>query len=588
LPGKIACDTLQIAVIPNTRDDPVTQAGLTVFTSGDWAGGRTDSKTAHRRSARREDRVDDRYRRPKRAGSPLAWLIGGRWVTVGAALFIFGVIATALAGAFMPRAAVAQDTPKPGGTLTAAIGADPVNLDPHLSSAYSTFQVLENVYNQLVGLDADLQVIPELAESWTVSDDKLTYTFTMRQGVMFHNGRELTADDVVYSYERIRNPETNSGWAYLFDPIDTIAAPDPQTVTITTKEIYAPLLTKLASQGTAIVPREEVEAGTLDQKPVGTGPFTFVEFVPADHLTIQRNENYWEEGLPYLDEVIFKPIPDETVKQTNLDTQNVDWADGVPAKDADALMESSDLVVQSVAGTSYTYIGVNTTREPLNDKRVRQAISYALDREEIAAIALYDLAVPSQSPVPEGNFWRSEYAPYERDLDKAKALLEEAGVGDGFTTEFMPAKDYAETVRSAEAAQAQLADIGIEATLRPLEWSTWLDEEGQGNFDMYICGWIGMVDPDDYFYAQHHTDQVFNFTGYSNPDLDALLDQGRQELDQDARKQIYEQIQQILLDDLPYIFLFTTANVNAWQPYVNGYAVRPDSAIVFKGVWLDK
>lgn len=506
----------------------------------------------------------------------------------GAIAVLIGAIALALLGTAPSSGAAVQDEPTRGGTLRAAISADPVNLDPHLSSAYSTFQVLENVYNQLVGLDEGLQVVPEVAESWTVSDDMLTYTFTLREGVTFHNGRELTADDVVYSYERILDPETQSGWAYLLEPVDTITAPDPRTVVITTKNVYAPLLTKLADQGTAIVPREEVEAGTLGEHPIGTGPFVFVEFVPADHLTLQRNENYWEEGLPYLDEIIYRPIPDETVKQTNLETQNVDWVDSVPAQDANRLMESPDLEVEAVAGTSYTYLGVNTTREPLNDMRVRQAISYALDREEIAAIALYDLAAGSQSPVPEGNFWRSEYAPYTHDLDKARQLLEEAGLGDGFAVEFMPAQDYPETVRAAEAAQAQLADVGIEATLRPLEWSTWLDEEGQGNFDMYVCGWIGMVDPDDYFYAQHYTDQIFNFTGYSNPELDALLDQGRQTLDQDERKQIYDQIQQILIDDLPYIVMFTTTNVNAWQPYVEGYVTRPDSRIIFKETWLDQ
>ena len=514
--------------------------------------------------------------------------MGGRWLNLVASAILLGAIAIALVGAVPSSGAAMQDTPKMGGTLRAAISADPVNLDPHLSSAHSTYQVLENVYNQLVGLDDGLQVIPELAESWTVSEDMLTYTFKIRQGVTFHNGRELTAEDVVFSYERILDPETQSGWAYLLEPVDTISAPDPQTVVITTKEIYAPLLTKLASQGTAIVPREEVEAGTLSEKPVGTGPFVFVDFVPADRVTLQRNDNYWEEGLPYLDEIIYRPIPDEIVKQTNLETQNVDWVDNVPAQDANQLMESPDFVVESVAANTYNYLGVNTTREPLNDKRVRQAISYALDREEIAAIALYDLAAPSQSPIPEGNFWRSEYAPYGRDLERAQQLLEEAGVGDGFALEFMPAQDYPETVRSAEAAQAQLADIGIDATLRPLEWSTWLDEEGQGNFDIYLCSWIGMVDPDDYFYAQHHTGEIFNFTGYSNPELDALLDQGRQTLDQEERKQIYDQIQQILIDDLPYIVTFTTTNVDAWQPYLQGYTTRPDSAVIFKNTWLDQ
>src|SRR5262249_22301678 len=161
---------------------------------------------------------------------------------------------------------------------------------------------------------------------------------------------------------------------------------------------------------------------------------------------------------------------------------------------------------------------------------------YAVDRQELAALALYDLGVPSQTPIPQGNFWRSEYAPYSRDLNKAKQLLQEAGVGDGFKTEFLVAQAYQPSVQIAEGAQSELAVVVIQPVSRPLEWSTWLDEEGHGNYDMYVCGWIGLVDPDDSFYAQQKTGQIFNFTGYSNPDLDKLLDQGRQELDPNKRK----------------------------------------------------
>jgi peptide/nickel transport system substrate-binding protein len=336
------------------------------------------------------------------------------------------------------------------------------------------------------------------------------------------------------------------------------------------------------------VPKEEVEKGDFDKRAVGTGPFTFVEFVPADHTTLKRNDAYWEPDQPYLDEIIFKPIPDETVKKTNLETGNVDWVDSVPPQDVDAMMSSSDYVVQTVNAPSYYYLGVNTTRKPLDDKRVRQAISYAVDREELAALALYDLGVPSQSPIPDGNFWKSEYAPYSRDVDKAKALLAEAGVGDGFDTEFLVAQAYDASVKIAEGAQSELADVGINATIRSLEWSTWLDEEGAGNYDIYICGWIGLVDPDDFFYGQQKTGQIFNFTGYSNPELDKLLDDGRAEVDPDKRKAIYDQVQKILIDDLPYIYLMTQGSVNGWQTYVKGYTVRPDSTISFKTTWLDK
>jgi peptide/nickel transport system substrate-binding protein len=522
-------------------------------------------------------------------GRLLAAVLSG-WSIAGVSAVMCAVLLSGLVVSAVPGHAAAQGTPTPktGGTLTAAISSDPVNLDPALSSAYSTFEILENVYNQLVDLDANLQVVPELAESWDVSPDKLSYTFHLRHGVKFHNGREMTADDVVYSLERVRNPDTKSGWAYLLDPLDKIQAVDPYTVLITTKTVYAPLLTKLTSAGLAIVPKEEVEKGDFDKRAVGTGPFKFVEFVPADHTTLVRNDDYWEPGLPYLDQIIYKPIPDDTVKKTNLETKNVDWVDNVPPKDVDSMMKSPDLVVHTVNAPSYWYLGVNLKRKPLDDKRVRQAISYAVDREELAALALYDLGVPSQTPIPEGNFWRSEYAPYSHDVDKAKELLQEAGVGDGFKTEFLVAQAYQPSVQIAEGAQSELADIGIDATIRPLEWSTWLDEEGHGNYDMYVCGWIGLVDPDDFFYAQQKTGQVFNFTGYSNPDLDKLLDQGRQELDPNKRKEIYDQVQKILIDDLPYIYLMTQGSVNAWQPYVKGYDVRPDSAISFKSTWLDK
>jgi peptide/nickel transport system substrate-binding protein len=522
-------------------------------------------------------------------GRLLAAVLSG-WSIAGVSAAMCAVLLASLVVTAMPRHAAAQATPTPkkGGTLTAAISSDPVNLDPALSSAYSTFEILENVYNQLVDLDANLQPVPELAESWDVSADKLSYTFHLRHGVKFQNGREMVADDVVYSFERIRNPDTKSGVAYIFDPIDKIQAVDQYTVLITTKTVYAPLLVKLASPGLAIVPKEEVAKGDFDKHPVGTGPFKFVEFVPADHTTLVRNDDYWEPGLPYLDKIIYKPVPDPTVMKTNLETKNVDWVDTVPPKDVDSMKSNPDLVVHTVNAPSYWYLGVNTKRKPLDDKRVRQAISYAVDRQELAALALYNLGVPSQTPIPEGNFWRSEYAPYSRDLNKAKQLLQEAGVGDGFKTEFLVAQAYQPSVQIAEGAQSELADVGIQATIRPLEWSTWLDEEGHGNYDMYVCGWIGLVDPDDFFYAQQKTGQIFNFTGYSNPDLDKLLDQGRQELDPNKRKAIYDQVQKILIDDLPYIYLMTQGSVNAWQPYVKGYDVRPDSAISFKSTWLDK
>jgi peptide/nickel transport system substrate-binding protein len=476
-----------------------------------------------------------------------------------------------------------------GGTLIAAISADPEGFDPHITSAHSSFEILENVYDTLVTVDENLNMIPSLAESWEISDDNLTWTFYLREGVKFHNGRELTADDVVYSYERIMNPDTGSGVAWRFGSVESVEAIDDLTVAIHLTEPSPNLLGRIGGyKGMAIVPHEIVEDETVATHPVGTGPFKFVEYVPGDHVTLEANADYWEAGKPYLDGVELQVIPDETVRLTNLQTGEVDWVDNLPPQRVTELATSGEVIVDKVSGGDYWYIGLNLNREPFGDVRVRQAIAYAINRSDVAAAAKWDTATPNQGPIPSDSLWYYDFQPYEQNLDKARELLAEAGYPDGFETEFMPTSFYEETVRAAQVLQAQLSQIGINAKIRSLEWGTWLEEEGAGNFDMYICGWIGNIDPDDFFYAQHHTDQIFNFTGYSNPEVDELLDAGRVETDENARQEIYDQVQQMIIDEAPYIYLYNPDVVQAWQPYVRGYAAIGTNAKRFENTWLDR
>ncbi len=477
-----------------------------------------------------------------------------------------------------------------GGTLIAAISADPQGFDPHLTSAYSSFEVLENVFNTLVTVDENLNIVPSLAESWDVSDDGLTWTFNLRQDVTFHDGSEFTADDVKYSYERILDPEVGSGASWRLAGVESIDVVDDYTVAINLDAPYPGLLAKLGGyKGMAIVP-QGVEG--LDRTPVGTGPFRFIEYVPGDRVVLARNEDYWETDadgtpLPYLDEVVFRPIPDETVKLTNLQTGEVDWTDSLPPQQVNAIASAGEVVVDLVTGGDYWYLGLNLDREPLDDPLVRQALNYAINKADVAAAARWDTALPSDNPIPENSVWYSGYEPYAYNPDRARELLAEAGYADGFELELMPSSEYEETVRAAQVVQAQLADVGITASIRTLEWGTWLEEEAAGNFDIYIGGWIGNIDPDDYFYAQHHTGEIFNFTGYSNPELDALLEQGRSEADPEVRKGIYDQVQQIVIDESPYVYLYIPATVNAWQPNVHGVQARPDSAVRFKTAWKE-
>lgn len=504
------------------------------------------------------------------------------WKILVTGIVLIGVLSLASLGTL---------TQEHGGTLVAGISADPIGFDPHKTSAYSSFEVLENVYDTLVQVAYDLRPEPALAEYWAISEDGLTWIFVLRSGVKFHNGRPLTAQDVKYSLERIMDPETGSGAAWRLAAVESIETLGEQVVAIHLNYPYPGLLTKLGGyKGMAIVAKENVEDGTINTHPLGTGPFEFVEHVPGDRVVLKRNPNYWREGKPYLDRVTYKVIPDETVRVTGLLTEDVDWIDSVPPQRISELKAHEDLVVGETGGTAYWYIGVNLEHEPLGDKRVRQAIAYAIDRPEIAAAAKWEAATPNDSPIPEGSYWDAGYHPYlgHESLEKAKELLTEAGYADGFEADVMVSTQYPETIRAAQALQAQLQPLGIELELRVLEWGTWLEEEAAGNFDFYICGWIGNLDPDDYFYAQHHTGEVFNFTGYSNPELDELLDQGRRETNPERRFEIYAQVQRITIDDAPYIYLYIPTVVHAWQPYVKGYRTRPDEAIQFVDTWVEK
>ena len=476
-----------------------------------------------------------------------------------------------------------------GGTLIAAWAQDPVGLDPHITSAYSSFQILENVLDTLVTLDEEQNVVPSLAESWEVSDDGLVWTFHLRDGVAFSNGRALTADDVVYTYDRMLDPDTGSGNAYLLAGVVDVAAVDERTVTITLDEPNVALLGHLAvNKSVGIIARESVEDGTINTQPIGTGPFMITDFQPGTSVRLERNPHYWQDGMPYLDAIDIRIIPDESVRRTALVSGDVDWAISVPPQALDQLRAEEGIVVDETTAGAYWYIGVNLEREPLNDPRVRQALAFAVNRENIAVAASFGTAQPTNGPIPSSSAWAMDHEPYSYDPERARELLAEAGLADGFDMEIMPTTQYEESIRAAQVIQADLAAVGIRASIRTLEWAEWLQEEGDGNYDTYVCSWNGLVDPDDYFYAQHKTGEVFNFTGYSNATVDELLDEGRSTQGYDERYAIYQQINQTIVDEAPYVYLYNPLNINAYADHVQGYQARGDQAIRFAGTWLDR
>ncbi|MDX1417038.1 MAG: ABC transporter substrate-binding protein, partial [Candidatus Promineifilaceae bacterium] len=458
--------------------------------------------------------------------------------------------------------------PKQGGTLRVAFQNEWAGLDPQVVSSYSSYQVLFNVVETLTRYDDDLNLVPSLAESWEQSEDGLTWTFKLREGVMFHNGREMTAEDVKWSFERLIDPATGAGNAGNVGTADTqIEVIDDYTVAITHPEPVGILPQTLAfNPASGIIAQESLEDDGTISIPIGTGPFQIAEVEGTTRLVLERFDGYWQEGYPYLDQVVIEPIPDDTVRETALLGGEVDWVLTIAPQNYQSLVDNPDIVVDTAPQLSYDYIGMNLTRAPFDDVRVRQAIALAIDRDTLCQAGFFGLCETIQGPVGSGSPWDFNYEPYDRDVERAKELLAEAGYPDGFEMELLPTTQYGETVRAAQVLQQQLAEIGIVASINAPEWSEWLELEGNFMYDAYICNWNGLIDADQYYYLQHRNDQVFNFTGYNNPQFDELVDAGRAISDFDERYQIYEQADKVLVDDAPYIYMYNKEEIRAYQP----------------------
>lgn len=472
-----------------------------------------------------------------------------------------------------------------GGTLNAAIGGEPDQLDPHKTSAYYSFEVLENVYDTLVEPDADLKMQPSLASSWTTSKDQLTWTFKLRNGVTFSDGSPLDSQDVVYSYQRIIKQKLNS--AYKFSTVKSITAPDKSTVVM---KLSAPTPNLLANvggfKGVAIVEKSNVDSGAIKTKPVGSGPFKVASYTSGDSIKLVRNNKYWG-AKPKLDGVNFTFVKDPTVALQNLQGDEVQWTDNLPPQQVKSLKGSSDMTVETAPSTDYWYMALNEARKPFGNVQVRRAIATAIDRDAITKAAKFGNATVNQTAIPKGSAFYYDYAPYSHDTAKAKQMLEAAGVKN-LTMDLMVTSEYPETVSAAQVIAAELKDVGITVKIRTLDFAQWLDEEGKGSFDSFMLGWLGNIDPDEFYYAQHHTGGTFNFQKYSNPQVDKLLDQARTETNQEVRKQEYDQAAKMIVDDASYIYLYNPDVVQGWSKKLSGYEVRSDRAIRFRDASLSQ
>jgi peptide/nickel transport system substrate-binding protein len=471
-----------------------------------------------------------------------------------------------------------------GGTLVAAVSAQPDQLDPHVTTAYASFQVLENVYDTLVVPNAeDLTLEPSLAESWETSEDGLTWTFALREGVTFHDGSEFDSADVVYSYNRIIDEELSN--AFRFSTVESVEAPDPQTVVVNLTDPTPNLLERIGSfKGMAIVPEGAADDLDLTTEAVGTGPFQ-LESSDASATVLTRYDDYWGEEVT-LDEVEFRYIVEPAAALTALQNGEVQWTDNVPPQQIEALEGNDQVELETTPSTDYWYMSMNYDVPPFDNRDVRRAIATAVDREAVAEAATFGAARANQTAIPEGNFYYTDYAPFEPDVEAARQLIEDAGVQTPITMGLMVTDELPESVTAAQVIASQLEPIGIDVDIQNEDFATWLDRQGKGDFDAFLLSWLGNLDPAAFYAEQHTTDGPNNYQGYSNPDVDELLQQGASETDEDARKEVYDQAAEIIVDDVSYLYLYNPDVVQAWAPGLEGYQIRGDRAINFETVQL--
>lgn len=496
-----------------------------------------------------------------------------------------------LTGVTGVSAASRQDAePVAGGTLTLGVTADPAELDPHKTSLTAAWHVIEHVYDTLVTTDQTLSPAPRLAETWDISDDGLVYTFSLRQGAMFHNGREFVADDVKYSFERILDPATASPVVDELASVDTIDVVDDYTVAINLLNPDSSFLAKLMGSSLSIVPREVVEEnGDLMQTMVGTGPFRFIEYVPNTQVTLERSADYWESPYPYLDGLEILIIPDNTARTTALVTGTVDLIEYAPVQDLPIFEQDETLTVAGNQNTNIRYMGVNVTREPFDQLEVRQAMSMAIDRGPVIASAVFGYGTATNVLFPE-SYWAgipSEIPPV--DIEGAQALLESVGLGDGFEAQIQSWAQYPFLSNAAIVIQEQLRQIGIETEVDLQENAVLLENYFSGNFDLSVTGTSAYVDPNDVVQTNFMTGASSNGEGYSNPEVDELIVAGIATTEQAERAEIYGEIQRILLEDLPWINLFIAEQYEAMKTYVEGYVHIPTgSNRSIREVWLNE
>jgi peptide/nickel transport system substrate-binding protein len=478
-----------------------------------------------------------------------------------------------------------------GGTLLDATTAEPSGLIYMVAGESSAGAISSNIFNKLLKYDKNLDLEGELAESWQVSADQKTITFKLKPNLKWSDGKPLTSADALWTWQAAVDEKTRSPYASDFQLVKKAEALDTLTFSVTYEQAYAPALDSWA--GLQILPKhllqgQDIHTTAFARKPVGSSYYKLDSWTTGENIKLSRNLSS-VLGPAKIDNLVTRIIPDSSAQFLELMAGNIDSMSLDPIKYARIIPARPELkqklALYKELGNSYTYMGFNLKRRPYNDIRVRKAINYAIDKQEIIDGVYLGLGIDIASPYKPGTRWSNpNLKPYPYDPEKAKALLKEAGFtdsdGDGvlerdgkpFSFEILTNQNK-EREKSAVLIQRRLKDVGIETNVRAIEWASFISRFIKtGDFDVVILGWGLGLDPDQ-FNIWHSSQQApgqFNFIGYNNPNIDKLLEQGRTELNPDKRQKIYHEFAKVLLEDSPIVYLSAGYGLSAIHKRVKG------------------
>jgi peptide/nickel transport system substrate-binding protein len=465
-------------------------------------------------------------------------------------------------------------------TLVMVIENSPTNLDPRVGVDAQSERIDELLFDSLVRRGEHFELKPWLAQSWEIPDPR-TYIFHLHQGVRFHNGQLLTARDVKWTFDSLLSGKLRSAKTSTYAPIDHVDAADDYTVVFHLKEPFAPMLWNLSDGAIGIVPYGAGEE--FNRKPIGSGPFRFVSAQLDKDVLIERNPNYWATAAK-LARVEFEVVPDATTRALELRKQSADVAiNALTADTVVALKRDRDLTVMQLPGTIYAYIAMNLRDPVLKDVQVRRAIAYAINVQPIIHYLLRDEARPAYSVLPPQHWaYDADVAKYPHDPSRARQLLDNAGYratnGVRFHITMKTSTDESTRLLAA-VLQQQLHEVGIALDIRSFEFATFFADITKGAYQFHSLRWVGgNLDPDIFehiFGSNSFAPKRANRTFYSNPRVDELIREARSTVDQSQRKTIYDEIQRILADDLPYINLWYLDNVLVHTNRVSGIELSP-------------